>query len=56
MERKDLVKAYINLMGSDVNERDFYKELSFKTDEEIVRLIIGVAFYYKAQCSALGEF
>ena len=47
MDRADLVKAYVDLMGSDAEERGFYEELAICTDGEIVSKIIEVANYYK---------
>ena len=36
MNRHELVTAYVNLMGSDAEERGFYKWLASLTDTEIV--------------------
>ena len=47
MERSDLIKEYVSLMGNDAEERGFYKELASLTDSEIVSKIIEVANYYK---------
>ncbi len=47
MEREDLIREYVDLMGSDSEERGFYKELASATDGEIVSKIIEVANYYK---------
>ena len=49
MKREDLVRAYVDLMGSDAEERGFYKELASYTDAEIVSKIIEVANYYKEE-------
>jgi len=49
MNRKELVQSYIDLMGSDAEERGFYEELSMCTDAEIVSKIIEVAYYYKEE-------
>ena len=48
MDREELINAYVELMGSDAEERGFYRELCFKTESEIVSLIIEVANYYKS--------
>ena len=45
--REELVKEYVTLMGSDVEERGFYKELASLTSKEIVSKIIECANYYK---------
>lgn len=47
MKREELVRAYVNLMGSDAEESGFYEELAICTDAEIVSKIIEVAQYYK---------
>lgn len=47
MERHELVKEYITLVGSDVEERGFYRELASLTDNEILYKIIECANYYK---------
>lgn len=47
MERHELVKEYITLVGSDVEERGFYRELASLTDSEIVYKIIEYAGHYK---------
>ena len=47
MERHELVKEYITLVGSDVNERGFYIELASLTNKEIVSKIIEIANHYK---------
>ena len=47
MDRAELVKAYVDLMGSDAEERGFYEGLAMCTDAEIVSKIIEVANYYK---------
>lgn len=47
MDREDLVREYVDLMGSDAEERGFYRELASLTDAEIVSKIIEVAHYYK---------
>jgi len=49
MDRHELVKAYVDLMGSDAEERGFYEELAMCTDAEIVSKIIEVAQYYKEE-------
>ena len=49
MERKELVKHYIELMGSDAQESNSYKELALMTDEEIIDAIIHLAYYYKEE-------
>ena len=46
MERADLVAHYVTLMGSDAEERGFFKELASLTDAEIMEKIIEVAYYY----------
>ena len=56
MERKDLVREYVNLMGSDAEERGFYKELSSLTDGEIVSKIIEVADYYKEEYNKQKDY
>ena len=47
MERPELVKEYITLVGRDVEERGFYRELASLTDSEIVYKIIECANYYR---------
>tara|TARA_Y100001938_G_scaffold150802_1_gene243520 strand:- start:3946 stop:4143 length:198 start_codon:yes stop_codon:yes gene_type:complete len=47
MNRADIVREYVDLMGSDAEERGFYRELASLTDAEIVSKIIEVAHYYK---------
>ena len=47
VKRDDLVKEYIELMGSDAEERGFYKDLASLTEGEIVSRIIEAAHYYK---------
>jgi len=47
MNRADLVKHYVTLMGSDAEEQGFYEELALLTDDEIVGKIIEVAYYYQ---------
>lgn len=49
MERKDLVEHYVTLMGSDAEERGFYKDVAFMTDEEIIENLIQLAYYYKEE-------
>ena len=49
MKREDLVREYVDLMGSDAEERGFYRELASLTDGEIVSKIIEVAHYYKEE-------
>jgi len=51
MNRKDLVKAYVELMGADAEENGFYEELALLTDSEIVQKIIEVARYYQDECN-----
>tara|TARA_X000000368_G_scaffold386276_1_gene346139 strand:- start:452 stop:628 length:177 start_codon:yes stop_codon:yes gene_type:complete len=53
MEREDLVREYVDLMGGDAEERGFYRELASLTDSEIVSKIIEVAHYYKDEYSDL---
>ena len=47
MDRHQLVTAYVTLMGSDAEEKGFYKDLATDTDDEIISKIIEVANYYK---------
>lgn len=49
MKRADLVEHYVALMGSDAEERGFYRELASLTDAEIVEKIIEVAYYYQEE-------
>ena len=49
MDRADLIREYVDLMGSDAEERGFYRELASLTDGEIVSKIIEVAHYYKEE-------
>ena len=49
MERSDLVQHYVTLMGSDAEEKGFYKELASLTDAEIMEKIIEVAYYYQEE-------
>lgn len=49
IERAELVEHYVTLMGSDAEERGFYRELASKTDEEIIDSIIHLAYYYKEE-------
>jgi len=56
MDREDLVREYVDLMGSDAEERGFYKELASLTDGEIVSKIIEVANYYKNEYNSLNDF
>jgi len=51
MSRKELVNAYIGLMGADAEENGFYEELALLTDSEIVQKIIEVAQYYQDECN-----
>jgi len=53
MDRSDLVQHYVTLMGSDAEEKGFYKELASMTNEEIVQAIINVAYYYKDEFNNL---
>ncbi len=48
-KRTELVEHYVELMGSDAQERDFYKELASMTDEEILDGLIHLAYYYKKE-------
>ena len=56
MDREDLVREYVDLMGSDAEERGFYRELASLTDGEIVSKIIEVAHYYKNEYNSLNDF
>lgn len=47
MSRAELLKVYVELMGSDVNEDGFWKEVAFYTKKELISRIIEVADYYK---------
>jgi hypothetical protein len=49
MKRKELVTHYVELMGSDAQEKDFYKELASMTEAEIVDGIINLGYYYKQE-------
>ena len=53
MDRHELVKAYVDLMGSDAEEKRFYEELALLTDTEIVQKIIEVAQYYQNEYNSL---
>jgi len=53
MNRKELVTAYIELMGADAEEQGFYEELALLTDAEIVQKIIEVAQYYQNEYNSL---
>ena len=48
-ERAELVEHYVALMGSDAEERGFYRELASMTDAEIMDGIINLAYYYKQE-------
>ena len=47
MERQELLEHYIELMGADAEEKGFYEELAFKTEQQIINAIIELAYYYK---------
>jgi len=52
-ERAELVEHYVELMGSDAQERGFYKGLASMTDEEIIDGLIHLAYYYKEEYNKL---
>ena len=47
VEREDLVKEYVELMGSDSEERGFYKDVANMTKSDLISNIIALAHYYK---------
>lgn len=49
IERAELVEHYVELMGSDAQEKDFYKGLASMTDKEIIEGLIHLAYYYKQE-------
>jgi hypothetical protein len=52
-ERAELVEHYVELMGSDAQERGFYKNLASMTDAEIIDGLIHLAYYYKEEYNKL---
>jgi hypothetical protein len=55
MDRAELVQHYVTLMGSDAEERGFYKGLASMTDAEIMDGIIHLAYYYQEEYNELGR-
>lgn len=47
MSREELLKTYVELIGSDANEKGFWKEVAFYTKKELISRIVELANYYK---------
>lgn len=49
MTREELAAHYVELMGSDNEEKGFYEQLAYMSKDEIISAIVNIAHYYQDQ-------